>query len=265
MRARLVVVRRQLVVGLRIPPPAPRREPFRVHRVDQAAHALRRPGGVDVEASTVDRSGVQEHERWMDHGTRVRERHVEHVDARPECRIERAESLDDLGGSPRGKHADREIGGAHGHRHGGRRRLAGEIRQRPRLGERQRERPAGARDVARHRVRAERARREEHDVVAVEPLAERAADVVVRGRRHGDHDHLGAGERVVHVRRRRLEPACVLPDLGDQRDASALPDRGELGAGAAPQAHAVTVEREIRRRRERAVAAAEHRHDHRVS
>jgi len=93
---------------------------------------------VDVEAATVDRAGIQENERGVDHGPGVGERDIEGVRARADGREELGEPRQDARAPRRGKHADRQVGGAQGRLDDRGRRLPREIGQRPGLGEGQR-------------------------------------------------------------------------------------------------------------------------------
>src|SRR5262249_62207095 len=61
--ARLVVVRRELVVRRRVAPAAARRDTLRVDHVDQPPDARRGSRGVDVEPPAVGRARVEERPR----------------------------------------------------------------------------------------------------------------------------------------------------------------------------------------------------------
>src|SRR5438445_6014880 len=256
-RARVVVVRRQLVVGCRVAPAPARREALSVHGVDEPAHARRRAGGVDVEAPALDRSRVEEHERRMDHRPRVGEGDVEGVHARADGREELGEPRHDARAPRRREHADGQVGGAHGRLHDGRRCLAREVRERPGLGERQRQRATGARDRPRHRVAAERSRREQDDLSVVEARGQALGEVLVARRGQRRDQDLRALDRLAEVRRGALEARRSVPPFRLERDRRVVGERAERVGGATPEPHAVTGQREIRRRRASAVARAQ--------
>ena len=109
--------------------------------------------------------------------------------------------------------------------------------------------------------RAEGAGRQEHDLAVGEMRRQRARDVVLRGRRRRTEDQLGAAHRLADVGRDERR-ACA-----SWRPAKSLtmivPPAARCAATAArSRRHSRTSwpgQRQIARRRERAVAAAEHR------
>src|SRR5206468_7581451 len=77
------------------------------------------------------------------------------------------------------KDANRQVARAHRRRDGRGPRLAREVRQRAGLGQRERQRAAGARDLARDRERAEGGGAEQDDLVLGEDAGEPTAEILV--------------------------------------------------------------------------------------
>ena len=80
------------------------------------------------------------------------------------------------------------------------------------------------------------------------------------GRRQGGDDELRAVERVAKVRGHSVQTGRAVTTFRHERDAVA--NSRDIRFRAPPEAHALSRECQISRRRERAVAASEHRDVH---
>ncbi len=199
----------------------------------------------------------------MDHRPDVRERDVDGVHARPRGRIELTDPRERFFPARGREDAHGQVRGAHRRRHRRRTRLARQIRQRARLGHRQRQRLAGARDLPRDHERAEGGGAEQHDLPLGEDAGEPPAEVLVgrRGQRR-DHD-VGVAHGLAEIRRRLVQARGPLALIRRQRDA--LRERAEILRAPAPEPHAVAGQRQVGRGREGAMTAAEDSDIHRLA
>ena len=212
---------------------------------------------MNVEASALDGGRVEENQRRVDDGPGVGEGGVENVGARAHNRVELADRRQHVLRPRRGKHAGREVRRAHGRLDLGWPRDPRQVGERSRLGEGERHPGSGARDLARHHVRAERSRSQEHDLTLGQMSAEAAGDIFMSRRRRRDDDHVGAGHRFDEIRGDRSEHGLGGRPLGHQRDAAGPTHRLQRRGIAPPQTHGVSREREVGGHGVTAVAAAE--------
>ena len=175
----------------------------------------------------------------------------------------RADHIERMIGSFQRKHADRQPLGADGDGDFERAMLARQPGQRAGFGESDGGMIAGVVRGLGENHRAERRRRQEHHLAVAQMRRELRRDVVLRESRGRAQDQFGAADGFGDIGRhqRELHVVAAVGILDDDARARGAM-RGHRGGIAPPQPHLMALQRKIARRRERAVAAAEHRDLH---
>ena len=158
---------------------------------------------------------------------------------------------------PGRKHPGRQARCPYRYRDLGRAVLAGEVRQGAGLGKGEVIDPRDRVHDPRHRVAAERARRQEYHLARRQMRRHCPGDVILGEGGAGDYDQLGAGDHLADIVAGEREFDRPAARGVGQRDPTAVAHRCECGLIAPPKPHLVALLGEIGSNGVGAVAAAE--------